>query len=832
MFRLALKNVRHNPRRLILTAIAVALGVGLVSATHIFTNSLYNGIDASLGDTYDSVAVIVTPEGEEKFSQSDVSTLAAIEGIDHASGALTDPLQGKLFGPNGESAGSDFGPPDLFWAWTGIPSIDGAEVTEGRAPAAAGEIMLSTDAADAVDATVGDTVEVAAIDGRFPTTVVGIMDYGEDQATFGARFSVLTLDDLTKIGGPTTGFSQLLATATPGSEEAALAAATAAFPGTTVQSGPDYAQAQIDDFGSFLTYVDIFTLAFAFISVFVGAYIIVNTFRILVTQRTRELGLLRAIGATGEQVRRMVLLEAFIVSVISSVVGVLIGWLLAFVVVGGLGLLGLKGAFGNVTIPLDAWVWGLATGILITLVSALLPAITASRISPMEALRDQSNTVRRGLRRRNIVGSTLAIVGAGAIGVGLYAGPPRPYLYVAAGAVALVLGITLLAAQILVPVAVSLRGALVRLWKVDGRLATKNIERESRRSANTAAALMIGVLLLALTATFTESIKGLVREQVSGLSTADFFVAGAPIPMPDGLIESITAVEGVDQASAIGFVEQVTTSDTPVALAVLDPATAEEAWSFTTQPPVAEIGGNAYASNGFVEAGHEVGDTIELVGPDGVVEVTIIGTVGANVDADLVVSWDTAAELSNAVLLAQVGVTVEEGASEAEVEERLSAMLTQDYPLLIVTTPQDILGVVDAIVNTILAVLYALLAGAIVIAILGVANTLSLSVTERTREIGLLRAVGMSRRSVRRIIRIEAIVMSLLGAILGSVLGVGLGIAIIRALNEFGFTVIAVPWVQLAAFTVLAIVAGILAAIMPALRASRLDILQAIAADG
>lgn len=837
MLRLALKNVKHNPKRLILTVVAVTLGVALVAATHVVTNALDSSISGQVDDLYGGADVVVTA-GQDADSNtvpdSTVATLAELDGTVAAMGVNESQVPAVLFDADGDRVGAEAGPPDLLGVWTGLDSIDLISIEDGRAPSAPGEILMSNAAAEAASASVGTVIEMAVAEGNQPMTVVGTGPLRDGVAAFGARFSAVTLDDLRLIAGPDVGYTQVFAVGQDGVDPEALAEqARAALPELTVRTGTEQAENSLGEFQAILRYVDIFSLAFAFIAVFVGAYIIVNTFRIIVTQRTRELGLLRAIGATGRQIRGMVLLEATAVGVFAGVTGIVLGWLLGLTVMGVLSLLGLAPDLGAVGIPLDAVVWGLSTGLLITLVSAALPAITASRISPMEALREHTHAVRRGLRTRNTVGGALTLLGALLVAIGLTAVDSYQWAYVAIGAIAVVIGVTLLAAQILMPLAGALRSGLEKLWGVDGRLAANNIQRESRRSANTAAALMIGVLLLSLTATFTESVKALVRDELTGVSRADLFVASqVPNVSPEALVADIEAVDGVAAASRIGFVENVELEGESISVSAVDADSAEQLFGFNTDPAFATIGEGAFVSSTPLDTGYSVGDDIELTRGDDSLTVEIVGKLTRDGDGGIFLDWATAERLTSDVLLAQTGVLLEDDADAEASREALSDMLEQKYPLMSTIAPDELLGFVNLIVDAIVGVLYALLAGAVVIAVLGVTNTLLLAVTERTREIGLLRAVGMSKKSVRRIIRIESVVMALLGAVLGSILGVVLGAAIIRALAEYGFTVIAVPWLFLLAFTVLAIVAGILAAIWPAWRASRLNILDAIAADG
>ncbi|WP_062303209.1 ABC transporter permease [Demequina subtropica] len=849
MFRLAAKSVRHNPKRLMLTAFAVALGVGLIAATHIFTDSLDRGFTQLFGEIYDGVDVIVEPvtdDGEvgdptsgeslaDGLDDAVVQTAQSTAGVDLAMGSTE--AMGALIDTDGEtlSGGGGFGPPTLFFNWTGVEDFDSATIVDGRAPEAADELVVDVDTAENAGISVGQQLVVGGVAGTTSATVVGTATWGDSNNTQGATLVWTTLEGVHAIAGGDHGWSVIHVRIEDGADAAAVATAIdAALPdGARALTGAAKAEEQAQSLGEALKAVDVFTLAFAFVALFVGAYIIANTFRIIVTQRTREFGLLRAVGVKGQQVRSMVLGEALLIGIVASVTGILLGYALAGGIIWLLKALGPGESFAAPIIPLDAIVWGFAVGILVTVASALLPAIHASRISPMEAMRDAAVQNRRGLTMRNIVGGALALAGAGLTAVGLYAGLERPYVYVGAGAVLLVLGVTLLAAQLLVPLAFGMRDLLARVWRVDGKLAATNIHREPRRSANTAAALMIGVMLLAMTATVTQTVKAVANDAVAGQLRADYLVVATTIPGPDdaAYVSGLKDVAGVDTVTRGGYVE-ADVDGAPAEITVLDTATAEEGYAYETEPSLAEIDGGVFVASSVLEAGTAIGDTLTFDGPDGSLTLEVTGEYTVEGDGQYFIDFAQAEQLSDDVEIWQYMITAEAGADLAQMGTDLEAWTAEELPLFALQTPDDLLELANQLIDLMLAVITALLSGALVIAVLGVANTLMLSVTERTREIGLLRAVGSRRRSVRRMIRIESVVMSVFGAVLGIILGVALGIALIRALEEFGFDTVAVPWGLLAVYTALAIVAGIVAAWWPARRAAKLDVLEAIAFDG
>ncbi|WP_062303214.1 ABC transporter permease [Demequina subtropica] len=844
MFRLAVKSVKHNPKRLILSAVAVALGVALASATFTLTNALSGGFHQLFDEIYAGTDVIVEPAPTETdedgdqfaapdavFTHDDLAAVRAVDGVARAEGTIQvmGAVLPKDFEPTGDLMAGGGAPSQLF-NWAGEPKLDQATLVEGQGPESDGQIVLDLDSAPRLGYEIGDRVAVATDTGVTELELVGLVRFGETNSLQGATLGYMTEADAATLAGSEDFQTISVVTAEGADSEQVAEAISEVIPeDTRALTGEAKAAEQAEQLDDILQYVDIFAIAFALIALFVGSYIIVNTFRIIVTQRTREFGLLRAIGVSGRQLRTMILLEALVVAVVASTVGILLGYL------GALGLSALVEAlsgniFGTVTLPLDALLWGYTLGALVTLVAALMPAIHASTISPMEALRESATESKKPLRLRNIVGGALTLLGVLAIVVGLYMDVAKPYVFVGAGAMVLVIGVTLLAAQVLVPLAYGLKAFLTRVFRVDGKLAANNIRREPRRSANTAAALMIGVMLLALVSTFTESLKSVVTDQFA-TTEADFFVLSTQGAIPDGALELLREQDGVD------FVTEVATGNVLLdgqkrALGVIDPETADAAFDSNNEPDFDAMDGGVFIDPTIQELGVVVGDELTIEGPEATLTLPVTGLYLNEGDAALWVDLATGEELLGELDYIQAMVVLDDGIDPADAEEQLTSALAADFPLVVLSSPDQLAQFANQFIDLLLGVISAMLGAALIIAVLGVANTLLLSVTERTREIGLLRAVGVRRRSVRRMIRIESLVMAIFGTILGMILGVGLGVALVKALAEFGFSSVAIPWAWLGIYMVLAIIAGVVAAMSPARRAAKLDILQAIAFDG
>jgi len=383
---------------------------------------------------------------------------------------------------------------------------------------------------------------------------------------------------------------------------------------------------------------------------------------------------------------------------------------------------------------------------------------------------------------------------------------------------------------VLVPAAFGLRGVLSRLWGVNGKLAANNIRREPRRSANTAAALMIGVMLLALVATFTESLKDTFTSQFKG-NEAELLVMATTAPVPQGAMDVIADVDGVRAVARLGFTNAEYEGST-YAVTYIDAAITDGLFPLNTDRPLSDIGDGVFIDPTIQNLGVEVGDEVTIEGDQGPVTLTVTGLYTTEGDQAFMVEWETGLKLTSEPQILQGLVDFDESADVDATSDAVKDALLEDYPLVQPQSPSQIEQFFDQVLTLLIGVISALLGAALVIAILGVANTLLLSVTERTREIGLLRAVGIKRSAVWGMITLESVVMAVFGTLLGIVLGVGLGAALVDALSNFGFERVVIPWVWIAIYTVLSMIAGVLAAVWPAWRASRLDILKAIAADG
>jgi putative ABC transport system permease protein len=842
MLRLAFKAVKHNPKRLILTTVAVVLGVAFVSSVHTFTSSIdrqfiemmeesYSGADITVADE-DALGIMAL--NASTFPDTVLDDALAIDGVAYGSGALWD--LAVILTPEGEVP-VQTGAPNFLFTWDDNTDLRLTTIVQGRAPKYPGEAVVDYYGLERFGYEIGGTLLVATDDGIARYTIVGASQFGASNDLSSATMVHLTLEDMQELMDAEGQFNDIALVVDEGADvDEVVEAIRDVLPeGIVAMSNQVLLEQFKEEFHDLLRWVDIFTLVFALIAVFVGSFIIANTFRIIVTQRTREIGLVRALGARGSQVRGQILIEALIVAVGASIIGIGVGYLLALLLIAGSSAADPGLNFPTPGLPLDAIVWGVAVGLLVTLVSAFLPAVHASQISPMEALREAGTHSRKPLRTRNVIAVSLIGASIAVISTSLYTSISQPGIWVGAASAALVIGVSLLSAQVLVTMARASRSLLGRLFSVNGRLAAGNIEREPRRAGVTASALMIGVLLLSLVATFTETIKAVARSQIEGEYSAELYVSGGMTstsfvnvsPTAQTIIEN---TPGVEQITSIGITFAELDGD-DVFVGIVDPDVIGDLWNSPTDPPPSEIGFlETVITPTLEDEGYSVGDTITVVGNDATLDLDVVGRYTREGDISLGVTWETAELLDSQAINYMVLIGVEPGADVDEVQAAIAERL-EDFPLLLVQQESEIIQELNTFIDSLLLMITLLLSAALVIAILGVANTMSLSVTERTREIGLLRAVGLRRGSVWRMITLESVIIAVFGAVVGSILGVGLGAAIIDSLESFGFGTPVVPYKWLGIYILMAIIAGIIAAIAPAARASKVDILQAVTTE-
>jgi putative ABC transport system permease protein len=590
--------------------------------------------------------------------------------------------------------------------------------------------------------------------------------------------------------------------------------------------------------GQFTKFINYALLAFAFVALFVGSFIIVNTFSIILAQRTRELALLRCVGAGRRQILTMVLLEALIIGVLASVVGLGVGVLVAVGLQAVFAALGVDLPSTTLVVQPRTVVVAMVVGVVVTLLASLMPALRATRVPPVAALREEMAAQSTRISwRRIVVGTLVTAVGVALLLLGLFAGQGNRLLNVASGAVVIFLGVGVLSPLISKPLARLLGWPFARWAGEPGKLARENAMRSPRRTASTAAALMIGLALVSLVTIFAASLKASVSKVLDESVAADYILTG-PTNSSQGfssaVVERLRQQPEVESAAGVrlgvfkldGAAQQ---------LVGVDPVVYNKTVrTVTTAGSLTDLAGGGVAVQTDVARQHgwRVGDAIAMQFPVGGVVQEPIRAIYKDNQLNgpyLLALTDYQQHYSDqldivALVKAKNGVSPD--ASRAAVDRVVS-----DFPNVQVKDQAEYKADQASQINQILVLFYVLLALAVVIAFIGIINTLALSVLERLREIGLLRAVGMTRRQLRSMIRWEAVIIAVLGAVLGLVIGTFFGWTLVRALHNQGVTEFRLPWVSLLAFVVLAALAGVLAAIFPARRAAKIDILRAITTE-
>ncbi len=844
MLRTAWRSLLHHSLRLALSALAIVLGVGFVVGTLIFTDTLNNTFSSLFEDTTSDV--VVTPAQTIGDSQqvgsvatlpaSTLATVRSVAGVAKATGVvLVDGI--TIIGSDGTTLGTQ-GAPHFGSNWEADEALTPFRLTEGSGPTSDADVALDSVSAQKGGYSVGDDVKLVGPDGPFTATLAGIFRYGTSGNLAGATIAAFdTARAQQLLLGGSDAFTEIDALAADGVTQDALATAVRAALDDTVvvktgQQAADEAAAAISEG---LAFINVFLLVFAGIALFVGTFIILNTFSMLVAQRSRELALLRAIGATRGQVTRSLVVESALVGLVGSVLGIGLGVAVAY------GLQALFGAIGA-EIPTNGLVVaprtvlvGLVVGVVATVVAALAPALRASRISPMAALRDDASLPARSLRWRALAGAVLLVAGIAGMVAGAAKGGSDGTPLVGLGVLAALVGAIVVSPAIARPLVRTLGFAFPRLFGTVGRLAVENAERQPRRTAATASALMIGLALVSALTIFAMSAKASINAVIDRVIGAEFIVSNTSprTPIAPTTAAELAAVPGVAAVSPVAAIPVQVGGDLTAVIAV-DPATFGQMINLTLDSgSLADLGTDGVAIDAATaqSSGLALGDpvTIRFVDAEQVFRVAAV-YASAGEFSGYVVSRAAIAPHSSDPPDRLVYVKAEPGADLDTVQAALEKAVSGD-PTVQVQSQAQFAEEITSNVDQVLLIMVMLLSLAIVIAVLGIVNTLVLSVAERTREIGMLRAVGALRRQVRTMIVLEAFVIALFGAVVGLALGVGFAVALQRTLVDQGITVLDIPWVGLLAFLVVAGLVGVLAALWPAFRAGRLNVLRAIATE-
>lgn len=847
MLKVTLRGLLAHKLRLSLTAVAIVLGIAFVSSTFVVGDTINNVFGAIFTDANQGIAVVV--EGQTLAGAAQdigggqrlpvpstlVPTVQQVTGVQQANGVIFR-TGATLLSPTGKPIGGK-GPPTFGANWVDSPTSP-YHLRSGHSPQAADDIVVDAATATANGIHVGQTIQMVFNGGpRQPFHVSGIAGYGSADNVAGATITLFTTPTAMRVLDTQGNFDQIAVLSASGVSDTTLRDRIAAvLPSNMVaQTGSAQANQQKQATQSIISILSTALLVFGLIALFVGSFLIVNTFTILIAQRSRELALLRALGATRAQVMVSVLIEAFLTGVVASAIGAALGVLLA---VGLARLLGFSLTNGGLTVTPRSIIVSIAVGTVVTLLAAILPARRATRVTPMAALRDAVPEAQPITRRRIIGGSITAAIGVILLGIGLFTSTGQTLPLLGAGTLALFIGVAYLAPLLVRPVAGALGRPLARLRGVPGRLARENAMRSPRRTASTAAALMIGVALIAAVAVIAASFKASGESAIAGSVNAQLLVTDTT--SQEGFSNSDAATLSADPRLAdITEVRanSIVAASANQSLLGIDPAAINHTVTFDMVS--GDAGSIADAQNVLVDdttanaRGWTTGTTLTVQFPYAPKPTTKrIGGVyrGNALISGFVVSLATYA--ANFPTQRDVAILADpaRGQSLSAANKAMTTDLSA-YPTLTIQTKQQFVDANSASIDQAQSLIDVLLVLSIVIAALGVVNTLALSVLERSRELGLLRALGLTRRQTRSMVRWEAVIIALLGALLGLVIGTGMGAAVVRALADQGLSKLAVPASQLVAYVVAAFFIGVLAAVLPARRAARLNILDAIASE-
>ncbi|MFG3228557.1 ABC transporter permease [Kitasatospora sp. NPDC048194] len=854
MFRTALRNVLAHKGRLLMTTLAVLLGTAFVAGTLVFSDTLGEALRTQNSRSYTDIAVTVSDhEAVDRgydhggrattgptLTEQTRAKVAALPGAAEARGVVSGfagiaDKKGALIGDGFSTTGTNY-----------VPGADGTDprypLVEGRGPRNATEVALDTRTAAKGGFKVGDTVRVAVNGPVMELRLTGTLHTNDPRVTAGGSLAAFDTDTAQRLYLSPGRFAELDVKAAPGADDAALLAAVRqAVPradSIEARTGRELAAEQDRMIKQSTKFLSTFLLGFAGIALFVGVFIIANTFTMLVAQRTKELALLRAVGATRRQITRSVLAEALLVGLTASVAGLLAGIGIA---------VGLKALLNG---PMDAnlpdgplivapstVVAAIAVGVLVTVLAAWLPARRASRIAPVAAMSAvEQPATQKSLVLRNTVGLLFSLAGAGALAAGVGG---KEVKLVGLGAAALLIGVFVLTPLLSRPLIALFAPLLRALYGTPGKLAGENAVRNPRRTAATASALTIGVTLITSLTVIGASVNQAVDRAAATELKADYTVAMRNGSMlSSDVAAQIARTPGVRAMSTERSVPVTTGQgeDDSEWLTAVDAATIDQLAVVKVREGSADAlrQGKLLVSSSVADhGGHRLGDTLAVTYPDGakgsltVGGVLEAGTAPAPLLAPEAVVGPHALPGSG---LNKVLVKGADGATE-ELKQALRDA-TGGNPLIAVKGEKEVKAENREILTGILNMMYGLLGMSVVIAVLGVVNTMAMSVFERRREIGMLRAIGLDRLGIRRMVRLESLLIALFGGLVGVGLGVLVAWAGVRTMADSlkGITTV-VPPLQTAGFLLAAAVIGLLAALWPAHRAARMDVLDAIKSE-
>lgn len=849
MIRVALRGLAGRKLRSALTALAIVLGVAMISGTYVLTDTIDSAFKGVFDQAYAGSDAVITGKSafevegggvDPPFDESVLEQVRALPGVEAAVGAVTDSAQ--LTKPDGSLISTNGAPALGFGIDFTQERFNVLRLMGGAWPAGPGQVVIDVATADDQGYKVGDRIGVVAKGPVEQFTISGIAQYADIESLGSATIAAFTLPEGQRLFGKEGQLDGIQVAAADGvtAQELVKEIEPILPSGTQVQTGQQQANEANKDVETFTKFIRYFLLAFGAIALFVGAFVIFNTLSITVAQRVREFATLRTLGASRRQVLRSVLLEAFVIGAIASVVGLFLGLGLAVGLSAVLKAVGLDLPESGIVFAGRTVVVSLIAGILITVLAGLLPAMRATRVPPIAAVREGATLPRSRFARfapfiaalTTILGILLLVYGSfvDGIGVGERLGA------LGGGCLILFVGVALVSSHLVKPLAKALGWPARRIGGASGRLAQENATRNPSRTAATAAALMIGLALITFVALLAAGLRGSVSNAINEQVNADYVVASedgfTPFqPAPDQALASVpgTEVVGVrgDFGKAFGSEQNVTGVDprTIAAVYAFD-------WTDGSDGVLSSLGDRGAVVEESFADDHDlsVGSDLAVLTPNGTtLDLVVKGIYHAppfwQMLGSIAIPQQTFDGAFTNPRNLYTFVTVDGGAS-SEAQAALEASLV-GFPTVVLDTKDGFVSSQQDAISPLLNLLYVLLALSVIVSLFGIVNTLVLAVFERTRELGMLRAIGMTRRQVRSMIRYESVITALIGAALGMVVGIALAALTTGALRSEGL-VFSVPIGSLVVFGIVGVLAGIVAAIFPARRAARLNVLEAL----
>ncbi|MCZ9348648.1 FtsX-like permease family protein [Streptomyces mutabilis] len=849
----SMRNFFAHKGRMALSAVAVLLSVAFVCGTLVFTDTMNTTFDKLFAVTSSDVTVAPkdaeaedTPQNgvPESLPASTLERIRSADGVASVEGAVVS-MNVTVVDADNDNVGATNGAPTLAGNWT-KNDLRSMEITSGHAPRGPTETMVDSDTADKHDLKIGDELRTIAQTGDFKAKIVGIVSFTVTNPGAAVVYFDTPTAQRQLLGGEDR-FSQFNVTAASGVTDAQLKQnVSQALDGGSykVQTAKEASDEGRADVGEFMNVIKYAMLGFAGIAFLVGIFLIINTFSMLVAQRTREIGLMRAIGSSRRQVNRSVLVEALLLGIVGSVLGVAAGVGIAVGLMKLMSAAGMNLSTDDLTIKTATPVVGMVLGVVVTVLAAYLPARRAGKISPMAALRD-AGTPADGKAGwiRGLIG--LVLTGAGAAALFTAAAADKASegsMMLGAGIVLTLIGFVVIGPLLAGFVVRVISAVLLRAFGPVGRLAERNALRNPRRTGATGAALMIGLALVACLSVVGSSMVASATSELDKTVGADFIVQGNQriVPQAEKAMQDTPGLEHVTRYKMLDA--ELTSPDGQTdddGVTAADPTYAEDVRRTTTQGELSAAYGTDAMSVGSDYAekhGVHVGDTISVAfkgGETAKLKVAAITSDDVAIDQGArYISIETMRKYlpaesvpPNTIMFAK--------AEEGQADQAYAALKKSldTYPQYQVADQTDYKQELKDQVGQLLNMVYGLLALAIIVAVLGVVNTLALSVVERTREIGLMRAIGLSRRQLRRMIRMESVVIALFGALLGLGLGMGWGATAQKLLALEGLNVLDIPWPTIIGVFVGSAFVGLFAALVPAFRAGRMNVLNAIATE-